>query len=719
MGAYHCCHSFAAQHDARTIFLAALSHETIVYLSGLAVSFFAVQYGHGKANGVMRMIRLKHFLGWRIAVLALILSLGWPRPGAAVEPAIDLAILATTDLHMYLKDYDYYGDKPDSAVGLVRLAPMIQALRAERPNVVLVDNGDLIQGNPMGDWAARIRKKGPDETPHPAIEAMNALGYDAATVGNHEFNYGLEALADAYAGARFPVLAGNVFKVDGNDDPTDDQTLYPPYALLRRSLTDAAGRRQEVVIGIMGLLPPQIMTWDKDKLEGKLTVRDIVDMARLYAAKMKTQGADVIVAVVHSGLSAAPRQGGDENAAAYLADIPEIDAIVSGHSHRVFPGPDYQGFPGADMVRGTIKGKPVTMAGSFGSHLGTIALRLVPREATGGQASAGWRVLEGTARALPLQAPAADPALAARLEPAHQGTLRYVRRATGHAEERLHSYFSFLEDTAPLQIVADAQRAQVARALAGGPYAGLPILSAAAPFKSGGRPGVGYYTDIPAGPLALRNVADLYVYPNALAAVRLSGRQVKDWLDTASRALAVIDPAKQESQMAVDRRTPSFNFDVMDGLSYVIDLTQPYRLDRYGREANPRSSRISDVRFQGRPIGDDEMFIVATNAYRANGGGGFPHLDGTTIVYQSQEAVQTVIADYIAAKGHVDARTDATFRLKPPPAGVRLVYDCSPLARPLAEARQGLIYQGMNADGFALFALDLAAWQKDARPGRP
>lgn len=629
-------------------------------------------------------------------------------PALAAGERLTLQVLATTDLHMYLKDYDYYADRPNADVGLVRTAPLVRQLRAQNPNTLLLDNGDLIQGTPMGDWVARERGIGKDR-PHPATAALNLLGYDAAVLGNHEFNYGLDVLADTYAAAKFPVLAGNVFKVDGDQDPANDPTLYPAYAILERTLKDEKGAGHPVKVGVLGLLTPQIMTWDKEKLEGRVTTRDIVESAQRWVPEMKAKGAEVVVALCHGGLTAAPRQGGEENACSYLADVPGVDAIVSGHSHRVFPGPDYQGFPGADLAKGTIKGKPLVMAGNFGNHLGVLTLTLE-------KGAKGWAVVDGTGQAKPTRERAdgrttgtePDAELAAVLEQDHQGTLRYVRRPVGRTTGAIHSYFAFLGDSAGVDLVAKAQRAHVERALQGTPHAGLPILSAAAPFKSGGRPGVEYYTDIPAGTVAIRNVADLYIYPNQITAVRLTGAQVREWLEMSARALNRIDPAKVEPQMLVNRQVPSYNFDVIDGVTYSIDLTQPERYDRYGKVVNPDARRVKDLSFQGKPVADGQEFIVVTNNYRANGGGDFPGLDGSTVVYQSPDTAQEAIVAHVRAKGVVEPKTDGTWRLAPIPGNVTVLYDTSPKAQALLDQQPGLSYHGPGENGFALFKVDLS-----------
>ncbi len=647
-----------------------------------------------------------HRFGYALTI-GIGLGFGFAGVGIAGE-RVTLQVLNTTDLHMNLKDYDYYVDKPDASIGLTRVASLIRAARAENPNTVLVDNGDLIQGTPMGDWVARERGV-PADLPHPAMAALNLLGYDAAVLGNHEFNYGLDFLGQTYAGARFPVLAGNVFKVDGDQDPSNDKPLYPAYTILTRTVKDAEGMPHELRIGVLGLLTPQIMVWDRDKLEGRVTTRDIVDTARDVVPQIKAAGADVVIALSHAGISPLPREGGEEQASAYLTEIDGIDAVVTGHSHRIFPSAEFEGFPGADLATGTVNGKPLIMAGQFGSHLGVMKLVL---ERTGDR----WSVVDAKAEARPVQerkdgrtvsAADADPEVSALLADAHRGTLDYVRRPVGRTTGPIHSFFAFLGDSPAVELVAEAQRAYVEKALQGTPHAGLPILSSVAPFKSGGRPGVDYYTDIATGEIAIRNVADLYVYPNQLAAVRLTGAQVREWLEMSSRALNVLDPTSAEPQMLINRRTPSYNFDIIDGVTYTIDLTQPYRYGREGLE-HPDAHRIVDLRYLGKPVEDDQEFIVVTNNYRANGGGGFPGLDGSTVVYQSPDTVQQAIIDHIRSKGVVEPSTDGTFRLAPVKAPVTVLYDTNPKATALADALPGVTYHGPGEEGYALFRIDLS-----------
>jgi 2',3'-cyclic-nucleotide 2'-phosphodiesterase/3'-nucleotidase len=634
-------------------------------------------------------------------VLALLLGLV-ALPAWAEGETVRLRLLGTTDLHTHLVDYDYYKDAPDNSLGLARTASLIKAARSEARNVLLFDSGDTLQGNPLGDWVAREAGLKPGDT-HPMFAAMNLLRYDAATLGNHEFNYGLDFLKTALAGAKFPYVTANVV-VAGTDRP-----LIEPRTLLDRDLIDEAGGTQHLRIGVIGFVPPQIMLWDKANLDGRVESRDIVETAEREVPKLRQSGADLVVALVHSGFAPPPRKGRDENAAAYLAEVPGIDAVMAGHAHRVFPGPDYAMLPGADFKAGKIKGVPVTMAGFWGSHLAVIDL-VLRREGT------RWQVVESTVAARPIRVREGtawvvkaepDPEILALAKPAHEATLAYVRRPVGKTASRIHSYFALVQDDPSVQLVNDAQRWFVARALKGTAQEGLPLLSAAAPFKAGGRGGAQYYTDIPAGDLAIRNVADLYLYPNTLRAVVVTGAAVREWLEMSAGMFNAIEPGKTGPQPILSDRFPSYNFDVIDGVTYRIDVTKPARYDAGGKVIAPDSHRIVDLAFQGKPIVDDQRFVVATNNYRAGGGGNFPGLDGSNIILEAQDTNQQLIVEYLKDRGTIDPSADGNWGFAPVAAPVEAVFESAPAAQDLAAAGGRIRYLGPGEGGFARYRLDL------------
>jgi 2',3'-cyclic-nucleotide 2'-phosphodiesterase/3'-nucleotidase len=300
-----------------------------------------------------------------------------------------------------------------------------------------------------------------------------------------------------------------------------------------------------------------------------------------------------------------------------------------------------------------------------------------------------------------------DPAVVAAIQPEHQGTLAYVRRPVARSTARIHSYFALVQDDPSVQLVARAQTAYVRRALQATPHAGLPVLSAAAPFKAGGRGGPAYYTDVPAGDIAIRNVADLYLYPNTVRAVRVSGATLREWLEMSAGQFNRIDPAVTTRQPLVNGAFPTFNFDVIDGVTYRIDVTQPARYTPQGRLADAGARRIVDLRFQGQPVTDAMEFVVATNNYRASGGGNFPGLDGSNVVFETTDTSQEMIKDWLIAQGTVDATVTPIWSFVPIPQPVEVVFESSPEARSLVGANPRLRHVGEGQNGFALYSVSM------------
>jgi len=631
-----------------------------------------------------------------------------PFSARAATNQAHLRIMETTDLHVHVFPYDYYADKPRDTVGLSRAASIVGEIRAEATNSMLVDNGDFLQGNPMGDYIAYERGMKEGDS-HPVITAMNALGYDAATVGNHEFNYGLDFLMKSAAGATFPIVLANVAK-NAAGNIRDDETLFKPYALLDREITDGAGNKHMIKVGIIGFTPPQIMNWDRRHLEGNVVARDIVASAEAYVPEMKEAGADIIIALSHSGIGSADVTDGMENASVPLAGIDGVDAVMTGHSHLVFPSPTYKDYAAVDVEKGTIHGKPAAMGGFWGSHLGVIDLML---EQEGGE----WRVVTSASEARPISKRNEDRSITAlvgddenvlnSVRKDHEETLAYVRRAVGKTDAPLHSYFALVADDPSVQIVSIAQKWYVEEMLKGSEYAGLPILSAAAPFKAGGRGGPEYYTDVAAGDVAIKNVADLYLYPNTARAVLVTGQQVKDWLERSAGIFNQITPGGGD-QVLLNPSFPSYNFDVIDGVEYQIDLSQPSKFDPKGNLLNASANRIVNLTYQGQPLDMDQKFVIATNNYRASGGGSFPGAKGDTIILEAPDTNRDVIVRYIVEQGTISPSADANWRFAPMP-GTSVLFDTGPKAAGYADSVSGMEITpaGEGPDGFARFKIAL------------
>ena len=624
---------------------------------------------------------------------------------------VDLRIIGTTDIHSFLTDFDYYKDAPTEKFGFTRAASLIRQARAEVKNSVLVDNGDLIQGNPIADYQAAVGYK--EGKSNPAVDCLNAMHYEVGTLGNHEFNYGLDYLADAIKQAKFPIVNANVVKV-GTEEP-----YYTPYVIQEKTVVDNKGKSHKLKIGYIGFVPPQIMVWDKANLTGKVETRDIVKSAQKYVPEMKKKGAGIIVALAHTGPSDEPYHEGAENSAFYLADVPHIDAVIFGHSHRLFPNKEFAKSPNADIAKGTVKGVPESMAGYWANNISVVDLVL-------SEHNGKWIVTDGKAVLRPIydgenkKALAEnDPEVTALLKETHEATRKFVSQPIGKATDNMYSYLALVQDDPTIQIVNQAQKAYVEKVAPSVPaMAGLPILSAGAPFKAGGRKNdpTGY-TEVNKGELTFRNAADLYLYPNTLVVVKVSGEQLKEWLECSAGMFKQIDPASDKPQFLLDwDGFRTYNFDVIDGVNYEYDLTQPPRYDGECKLINPDAHRVVNLTYQGKPVAPKAEFLIATNNYRAYGNK-FPGTGDKHIVYASPDENRQVLADYIKATtekdGAVNPSADKNWRFMPIKGNDKLDvrFETSPSEQAAQFIKENAQYPmkqvGTDEVGFAVYQIDL------------
>jgi len=604
---------------------------------------------------------------------------------------VDVRILATTDLHTNLVNYDYYQDKPVETLGLAKTAVLIEKAKKENPNVLLVDNGDTIQGTPLGTYKAIVDPVEKGEQ-HPMYAALQALGFEAGTLGNHEFNYGLDYLNRVIETAGMPLVNANVL------DPATGKFIYQPYKIIEKTFTDTQGRLTTVKIGVTGIVPPQILNWDKANLEGKVVVRDSVEAIRDIIPEMRKAGADITLVLSHSGIGDDKYEKGEENEGYQIASLPGVDAVVTGHSHAEFPSGNgtgfYEKYPGVDGVNGKINGTPVTMAGKYGDHLGVIDLKL---NYTDGK----WKVTDskGSIRKVDTKSNVADQRVIDIAKESHQGTINYVRQQVGTTTAPITSYFSLVKDDPSVQIVNNAQLWYAKQELAGTPEANLPILSAAAPFKAGTRGDATAYTDIPAGPIAIKNVADLYLYDNVTAILKVNGAQLKEWLEMSAGQFNTIDPNNNQPQNLINTDYRTYNFDVIDGVTYEFDITQPNKYDREGKLANPNASRVRNLKYQGKEIDPNQEFIVVTNNYRSNGN--FPGVREASLNRLLNLENRQAIINYILAVKNINPSADQNWHFADTIKGLDLRFLTADKAKNLISTDGDIVYLAASAqEGF-------------------
>ncbi|WP_318628100.1 bifunctional 2',3'-cyclic-nucleotide 2'-phosphodiesterase/3'-nucleotidase [Paenibacillus polymyxa] len=612
---------------------------------------------------------------------------------------VKFRIMVTTDLHVSLWNYDYYTDQETLHYGLAQTASLIQIARTEVPNHLLLDNGDVIQGNPMGDYAVQRLRLDPSAV-HPAYKAMNLLGYEVGNIGNHEFNYGLEYLQTCLQGAQFPYVNANIY-IAGEQE----RNYFTPYLLLDKTVEDEAGGKHLLKVGVIGFAPPQIMQWDKAWLEGKIIVKDMLETARRFIPQMKAAGADLIIAMPHAGFEDILETPYMENAVLHLSRVEGIDAIVFGHAHKVFPGPSFMGKTGVDLERGAIHDIPAVEPGFWGDHLGIIDLELT---FSGGK----WQVVASAAEVRTVYDPIRkealvqpDTAIQQSVAEEHAGTLEYIRAPVGQTTVAVNSFFAQVMDDASVQLVNDAQMWYAKQQMQGSEYEGLPVLSAAAPFKTGGRYGPSYYTHIPAGTLAIKHIADLYNFPNTLHVVRLTGTEIREWLEWSAGQFQQIDPSAEQEQGLINSDFPSFNFDIIDGIRYQIDVTQPARYDADGGLKDPDAHRIIQMSFDGEPMDMQRHYLVVTNNYRAFSSA-LVNPGGERIILASPDENRHVLTEYVRHMKTLTPKADGHWSLAPWSGRPHVTFLTSPQATDAANAYSELLYEGLTVEGYAKFAVD-------------
>ncbi|MFI6853580.1 bifunctional metallophosphatase/5'-nucleotidase [Streptomyces sp. NPDC050416] len=534
-------------------------------------------------------------------------------------------VLGTTDLHGNVFNWDYFtdkefDDKDHNDVGLAKVSTLVNQIREEkgRRNTLLIDAGDTIQGTQLSYYYAKVDPITAEGGPvHPMAQAMNAMGYDAAALGNHEFNYGIPVLRKFEQQCRFPLLGANAL---------DAKTLRPafaPYSMHR--LRTPCGR--DVKVAVLGLTNPGIAIWDKANVQGKMTFPGLEEQAAKWVPKLRSMGADVVIVSAHSGSSGTSSYGDQlpyiENAAGLVAEqVPGIDAILVGHAHTEIP--EY-------FVTNKETGKRVVLSEplKWGQRLTLFDFELV-------WAKGRWTVEKVGAKVLNSNTVEEDPKIVRLLADEHEKVVAYVNQVIGTNAAEMTSAEAPYKDVPIIDLINHIQADTVKQALAGTEHAALPVLSQAACFSRSAR--------IPAGEVTIRDVAGLYVFENTLEARLMTGAQMKAYLEFSANYFvrtapdAPVDPAKLTNANG----TPDYNYDVVSGLSYEIDI------------AKPAGSRVTDVRFEGQPLADDATFVFAVNNYRANGGGNFPHVAAAPVLWSNSEEIRNTMIAWVKAKGSID-----------------------------------------------------------------
>lgn len=618
------------------------------------------------------------------------------------QPHVSLCLLATTDLHATLLDYDYTKDHRTSAGSLARAASKVSTLRKKNRATLLLDNGDFLQGAAIAD-VGHAAQKAP--IVNPVISAMNLLEYDAVGLGNHEFNLPAEDLRAALKGATFPILCANLHL---SQAPGAEiyQDLWRAGLILPVAAEDQFGGKHQLKVGVFSVLPPQVVGWGRLRIHDRLVGEDMVAAAKKQVRFLCDQGADLVVALAHSGIAEQNEKSSEENVALKIACLDGVDAVISGHVHRVFPGQNHGYLSGADAARGTLCGKPAVMPGAHGSHLGQIDLTLVRGEA-------GWMVSGSKVAVHALAGPseraeAEDRRVQDLVAQAHEDAVARARLPIGRLVGPVTSYFSMIKDDCASRLVAEAKIAFVQRAVIGTEFERLPVLASVAPLKCGGRAGPTNYVDVPAGDVSLRNVDDIQPYANHVKVVEVAGRDVAEWLEKGFSVYNQLFPDRPD-QFLYDPDAPTYNRETIYGLTYRVDLSKPARYAPDGELRDLSARRICNICCRGLQIGPDQRFLLVTNDYRGGGGGKFPGMGYARELPVRHARVRDLLRHHItlnSGRKETDLGSWQFKRLE----GVKALFDTGPGAvRYLGIANMPIEPVAFAKGGFDRYRIDFGA----------
>ncbi|MET9065103.1 5'-nucleotidase C-terminal domain-containing protein [Streptosporangium sandarakinum] len=543
---------------------------------------------------------------------------------ASADKSVTVTVMGTSDLHGNTLNWDYFknaefDDGKGNDIGLAKVSTMVDKIRAERgaDHTLLFDSGDTIQGTPLAYYYAKVEPITQTGELHPMARAMNAIGYDAVTLGNHEFNYGLPLLATWIKQMKAPVLGANAV------DATTGKPAYQPFVIKTMKVKG----EKPIRVGVLGLTNPGVAIWDKGNVEGKLRFDDLVKTAGKWVPVIRGLGADVVVVTAHAGDNGLSSYGGDlpvENAAAMVGEqVPDVDAVLFGHAHNEVP---------QRFVTNKVTGEQVllTEPAKWGQRLSVLDFTLTKKNGK-------WAVTGKSSATLNTNAVAEDPKIVALMKKQHDTTVGYVNKEVATSKDELLAAESPYKDTPILDYIQKVQTETVKKAIAGTADADLPVLSIAAPFSR--------TATFPAGPVSVRDMAGLYIYDNTLMAVRLTGAQLKDYLEYSAKYFAQLAP---DAPVDLSRLTnagniPDYNYDQLSGVGYDVDI------------AKPAGQRITGLSYNGQPVSADQRFVVAVNNYRQSGGGDFPHVSTAPVVYNAQVEIRQALIDYATETKVIDS----------------------------------------------------------------
>lgn len=508
-----------------------------------------------------------------------------------------LTILETSDVHGHVFPIHYANNQP-AEIGMAKIATLIRRERCRNPHTLVIDNGDLLQGTPLTYYHARINA----DAPNPMVLVLNALAYDAAVLGNHEFNYGRNILDQAVREAQFPWLSANV---------VDQKTHAPVYGNAYLIKEYPEGLR----VGILGLTTQYIPHWEHpDHIRG-MVFQDAVACARKWVPFLREEeGADIVVVAYHGGFERNLDSGeaeeeltGENQGYELCTEVEGIDVLLTGHQHRTI----------VHNVHGVLAVQP----GYNGQTLAKVTLELE-------KGAQGWQICKKKGELLSLHGVEPDERILQLLQPYEEKTQRWLDTPIGRirGDMRIDDVMEVRIREHPL--IEFINRVQMEY--------GKTDISCTSLFTDEAK---GFSTHV-----TMREIVSNYIYPNTLRVIRLTGQNIKDALEKSASYFAPYAGGEITINPAFIKPKPQpYNYDMWEGIEYKINISRPL------------GQRVVELKYKGRPLEMDKEYDVVMNNYRAGGGGNFPMFQGKSVVRDIPTDVAELIANYILERGTVEA----------------------------------------------------------------
>ena len=574
-------------------------------------------------------------------------------PALATCRTVKLRLLATSDLHMQITSFDYIQDRHNSGGSLAKLATLMEQARREAQDegrlCLLFDNGDTLQGNPMADVLAESNLV----RDHPMVACMNALSYDAGGLGNHDIDFGLTYLDQCLRQHKMPVICTNL--------DCNDLGVVKKSVVLSRDIAASDGTFVTLKIGVLSSLPDKTAAWSRHHLSGRARLEPPLVALKAEAERLKATGVDLVFVLAHMGIAFFDEGDDAQNLISEVAKLGNIDAVIGGHTHLRFPGPDHENLDGIDNARGCVWNIPVVQPGVSGSDLGQIDLTIEqPTENT------PWLVSEASARLVPATHKAASDSTVEKIQaPAHVRVRQHLAKPAAAIGRPMNTFFALAEPSPVVSLMAAAKYRTIERAVAGSSLSEIPLIAAASANLTGGFDGPDNFIALEAGEVQARHVAGMTRYANQVWAVRASGARLLDWLERSAVIFNTLKPNTKD-QMLINPHIPGFRYDALYGLDYEIDLSRDPLYSASGRRLETSEPRVKNVMWQGKPLDPEAEFLVATTDHRVGGGGLYQQFSPRDVIVSGQSPIKDALIDYLKEPDCKAVRSARPWRLVHP-----------------------------------------------------